>query len=318
LLLAAARVNGLVRPNLAPWHISLSFESTDGHGRTLWQGTFEEFWAGPDKYKRIFATNKFNQVEYVTSAGIRRTGSPDGAPSELMTIVNQFLHPIPVDEDTIGAMDLRIGAPTIGQTKLVCVTALRPRVGIEQATDETDCIDENSPILRFQLSGSGNSRFIRNSIKRFQDCYLPQTVEGYGASSSTQKPILTAKLEKIEALGSPDDAQFTPPADAVSPPEVITLNERTTKPRLLHHPYPELDFQYPGEHRSVHMAGVVILELRIQTDGSVSNLRVVEGPQNMQQASIEAVRTWTYKPFVQDGKPVEVDTSVTLVYSLTP
>jgi TonB family protein len=146
---------------------------------------------------------------------------------------------------------------------------------------------------------------------------LPQAIEEYVASLADQKPTLTAKLEKIESLSSIDDAQFTPPADAVPPPKVITLDVRETSRRLLHHPYPEYDFMYPGEHRSAHSVGFVIIALRIHTDGHVSNLRVVGGTQEMRQASLDAVRNWTYKPFTLDGEPVEVNTTAFLDYPLT-
>jgi hypothetical protein len=326
LLLAAAHTNGLARPNLAPWHIKISFESKDGHGRPLLQGTFEELWAGPDKYKRIFATSNFNQVEYLTRAGIRRTGSPDSAPSELTEIADQFIHPIPMDEDSINAAKLQMGEPSAGGAKLVCVVVSqppKPATAIQafflkgSASNETYCTDEHSPILRIQASNSRNSRYVRNSIIKFQDCYLPQAVEEYVASVADQKPTLTAKLEKIESFSSIDDAQFTPPADAVPPPKVITLDARETSRRLLHHPYPGYDFMYPGEHRSTHLAGFVIIALRIHTDGHVSNLRVVGGTQEMRQVSLDAVRNWTYRPFTLNGEPVEVDTTAFLDYPLT-
>ena len=334
-LLAAANANGLARPTLTPWHIKISFESLDGHGHALSQGTFEEFWAGPGRYKRIFATNNFNQVEYLTGAGVRRIGSPDGAPSELMMIVDQFLHPIALDQDSIDAASLQMTTPSVGETKLACVTvsphrsttapltalqALQARLTKEAVSNETYCMDENAPVLRLQLSTGGTSKFARNSVIRFQDCYLPQTVEEYEGSSPAPKPTLTAKLEKIESITSTDDAQFRPPASATPPPNVIALTERETKPQLLHHPFPEYDFRYPGENRSVHMAAIVVISLQVQTDGRVSNLRVERtgGPPALQQASLDAVRNWTYKPFIRNGEPVEVNTTVTLVYSLTP
>jgi len=52
-------------------------------GRPLSQGTFEELWRVRTSQENL-RNEHFNQVEYVTSAGIRRTGSPDSAPSELM------------------------------------------------------------------------------------------------------------------------------------------------------------------------------------------------------------------------------------------
>jgi protein TonB len=72
------------------------------------------------------------------------------------------------------------------------------------------------------------------------------------------------------------------------------------------------------------MAALVIVSFQIQTDGRVSNLRVERASvpqalrQALQQASLDAVRNWTYKPFIQNGEPVEVNTTETLVYPLTP
>lgn len=331
-LLTAALANGIERPNLTPWHAKISFELTDHRGRPLSHGTFEEYWAGPNKYKRIFATTDFNQVEYRTDAGVRRTGSPDGAPSELTMIVDQFLHPIPLDMDSIDAARLQIEVPAIGETKLVCVTVEMPRsatmpISAIQAglwrrpnSKETYCTDEHSPVLRFQVTAGGSSRFVRNSITRFQNSYLPQTVEEYEGSAQAQKTLLTAKLETIEAITSVDDAQFTPPANAMLPPKVIALSPRETQSQLLHHSYPQYDYQLPGEQRSVHWSVDVILSLRVHTDGHVSNLRVENPncPLEQQHASLDAVRNWTYKPFIRNGEPVEVDTQVFLVYPLTP
>jgi TonB family protein len=253
-----------------------------------------------------------------------------------MAIVDQFLRPIPQDMDSLDAARFQIGMPFNGETKLICVAVSQPQSSTQQVSaiqafltreavsNETYCTNEHSSILRLQLSAGGTSRIVRNSIIRFQDCYLPQTIEEYEGSSHDQKPMLTAKLEKIEAIPSIDDAQFTPPSDAIPPPAVIALNERETKTQLLHHRYPEDDFQYPGENRSVHMAAIVVISLQVQTDGHVSNLRIERAgvpralQQALQQASLDAVRNWTYKPFIRNGEPVEVNTTVTLVYPLTP
>jgi TonB family protein len=252
-----------------------------------------------------------------------------------MMIVDQFLHPIPLNNDSIDAANLQTAMPSVGETKLACVTVSQPRSSTEPASalqalqarltteavsSETYCTDEHSPILRLQLAAGGSSRFVRNSVIRFQDCYLPQIIEEYEGSSSTPKPVLTAKLEKIETIASIDDALFTPPSDATLLPNVITLSERETKSQRLHHPFPEYDYRYPGENRSVHLAGLVIISLQVQTDGRVSNLRVerASGPPGLEQASMDAVRNWTYKRFFRNGEPVGVNTTVTLVYSLTP
>jgi outer membrane biosynthesis protein TonB len=48
----------------------------------------------------------------------------------------------------------------------------------------------------------------------------------------------------------------------------------------------------------------------------VKDLTVVSGPAALQDSSQDAVRQWTYKPFLLNGEPVEVTTTVTVTYSL--
>jgi hypothetical protein len=308
LLLKAAHANGLRGADLKPWHIKITFEVTD---RRPSRGTFEEFWAGPQKFKRIFATSTFNQVEYTTDTGICRTGSPDGAPTELTEIIDEILDPVSLDQAALDATSFKVETPSIGDSRFLCITAL-------QASSPTYCTNEHSPVLRLQFSEGGATRFVRNSIISFQDRFLPQMIQQFRGTSSSQKPVASARLELVEALSSLEESFFTPPTEAVPPPQVITLGERTTKRQLLHHPFPQYDSLLPGEHRAVHMASMVEIAFRIQTDGHVANLRVLGGPPRLIQASLDAVAKWTYKPFTEHGEPVEVETTALLVNSLTP
>jgi protein TonB len=55
-----------------------------------------------------------------------------------------------------------------------------------------------------------------------------------------------------------------------------------------------------------------------QIGGHVSSLRVVSGPPLLQQAAMDAIGKWAYKPFVVDGQPVEVDTTASTTFNLMP
>ena len=50
--------------------------------------------------------------------------------------------------------------------------------------------------------------------------------------------------------------------------------------------------------------------------GTIENLRVVSGPAILQQAALDAVSTWRYRPYLLDGQPVEVETTVNVVFTL--
>jgi TonB family protein len=75
--------------------------------------------------------------------------------------------------------------------------------------------------------------------------------------------------------------------------------------------------EYPPAAKQARIQGVVVLSAVIGKDGSVENLKVISGPAELQRSSLDAVRQWTYKPYLLNGDPVEVKTTVNVVYSLT-
>lgn len=73
---------------------------------------------------------------------------------------------------------------------------------------------------------------------------------------------------------------------------------------------------YPQEAKDQGIQGTVVLHAIIDKDGTVKELAVVSGPEQLQASAIEAVRQWVYKPYLLNGEPVEVDTAITVNYSL--
>jgi TonB family protein len=73
---------------------------------------------------------------------------------------------------------------------------------------------------------------------------------------------------------------------------------------------------YPQDAKDQRVEGTVVLDATIGTDGTVEHIDVVSGPEMLRQSSLDAVRTWVYKPFLLNGDPVEVETTINVVYSL--
>jgi TonB family protein len=73
---------------------------------------------------------------------------------------------------------------------------------------------------------------------------------------------------------------------------------------------------YPPAAKKAKIQGAVELSVVIGEDGNVKSIRVVSGPNELQQSSLDAVRQWTYKPYLLNGDPVEVKTTVNVIYSL--
>ncbi len=73
---------------------------------------------------------------------------------------------------------------------------------------------------------------------------------------------------------------------------------------------------YPEEARVQRISGTVRLHAIIGKDGSVRQLEVLSGPSELATASLQAVRLWRYRPTLLAGEPVEVDTTIDVIFSL--
>jgi len=74
---------------------------------------------------------------------------------------------------------------------------------------------------------------------------------------------------------------------------------------------------YPPLARQARIQGQVVLQATISKQGAIENLQLVSGHPMLTQAAIEAVKQWKYKPYFLNGEPVEVETQITVIFSLS-
>jgi len=74
---------------------------------------------------------------------------------------------------------------------------------------------------------------------------------------------------------------------------------------------------YPPLARQARIQGQVLLQAEISKDGTIQNLRLISGHPMLAPAAIEAVKQWRYKPYYLNGEPVEVETQITVIFSLS-
>ncbi len=76
--------------------------------------------------------------------------------------------------------------------------------------------------------------------------------------------------------------------------------------------------QYPQMAKIARVQGPVVLAAVIGKDGAIQNLRVVSTASPLlNQAALEAVKQWRYRPYILNGEPVEVDTTITVNFTLS-
>jgi TonB family protein len=72
---------------------------------------------------------------------------------------------------------------------------------------------------------------------------------------------------------------------------------------------------YPPEARAKKIEGAVVIDATIGKDGGIKDLHVVKTPDpSLAESALKAVRTWRYHPYLLNGEPIEVETTVNVIY----
>ena len=74
---------------------------------------------------------------------------------------------------------------------------------------------------------------------------------------------------------------------------------------------------YPQEAREKHIQGLVVMKAEISQEGDVTEVDLISGHPLLAPAALEAVKQWKYKPYLLNGKPVIVETQVSVSFQLT-
>jgi protein TonB len=72
---------------------------------------------------------------------------------------------------------------------------------------------------------------------------------------------------------------------------------------------------YPPIAKAAHVSGAVVLHAVISKTGTIEKLEAISGPEMLKGAALDAVRTWRYKPYILNGEPTEVDTTITVNFN---
>ena len=116
-----------------------------------------------------------------------------------------------------------------------------------------------------------------------------------------------------EMLNSAPSVPVLAKSPVPTPVKRIRVAARVAEANLIHDVTP----QYPTEAGRARLEGTVLLMAVIGKDGSVKDVRVESGLPILAQAAIDAVRQWRYKPYLIDGEPVEVDSRITINFTLS-
>jgi periplasmic protein TonB len=96
-------------------------------------------------------------------------------------------------------------------------------------------------------------------------------------------------------------------------PQRVRISQGVTKGLLIRRVEPT----YPPLARSARVQGEVVLSAIISTNGDIENLQLVSGHPMLVPAALTAVKQWRYKPYLLNGQPTEVETTITVIFTLS-
>jgi periplasmic protein TonB len=96
-------------------------------------------------------------------------------------------------------------------------------------------------------------------------------------------------------------------------PKRVRISQGVTRGMLIQ----KIEPTYPTLARSARIQGQVVLTAIISKTGEIQNLVLVSGHPMLVPAALEAVKQWRYRPFLLNGEPVEVETTVTVTFQIS-
>ena len=303
LMLAATRLNNLTTPDMKPWHMKATFQTFDQNGAVTNEGAFDEWWANPQQSKQVLTGKSFSETDYTTGKGDFRAASHGDVPPILNSIQGYLISPLP-NERTIESSIYSLKPVETGSLKLTCVTP----EGLPGAG--SFCLSSSEPILRIYAIPSSSTQALYNRILRFQG----KDFAGDFKLTRDGKVTLTLHVDTIESLDPANQSAFTPAQDETLVPilRTVFISAGVAAAMIEYKVRPD----YPIEAKNAHITGTVVLQASIGKDGHIHDLKVVSGPKILQFPATDAVRQWRYRPYLLNGDPVEVMTTINVIFSL--
>jgi len=147
---------------------------------------------------------------------------------------------------------------------------------------------------------------------------IPPTIVTRDSSSPAGPPegigdSIPGAIDGLIPLSDSRQRVLTPPNTErqAARPQVVRMTH--LDPAMLIH---RVEPVYPPLAKQTHREGRVELRAIIGTDGTVRSLEIVAGDPLLERSAVEAVQQWRYKPTILNGQAVEIDTYITVIYTM--
>ena len=183
---------------------------------------------------------------------------------------------------------------------------------------------QGSVVLRVRVNKSGDVTDIQlfsghpmlapaaiEAVKQWK--YKPYLLNGEAVDVETDVTVNFTLADGPPKDGA--DSGVTPSTQGnpqVGVPERVRVPQGGMSGLVLHKVQPE----YPSDAKAQNIQGTVQLKAIVDKEGNVAGLQLISGHPMLAPAAIDAVKQWKYRPYLLNGEPIEVETTVTVNFTL--
>jgi periplasmic protein TonB len=156
---------------------------------------------------------------------------------------------------------------------------------------------------------------IPQNVQMIREDEAPPDLSGGGVAGGVPGGIPGGQLGGVIGgiLSSTPNAAAVPKLVMPAATKRIRVSQGVTEGRLIQ----KIEPKYPPLAQSARIQGQVLLTAVISKTGEIQNLVLVSGHPLLVPAALEAVKKWRYRPYLLNGEPVEVETTITVNFELS-
>jgi TonB family protein len=304
--LTAMRRASLVGGGVRPYHLQANITTYDGAGKNPLEGR-AEIWARAQDFRMSvsFPNASYSLVRNAVGSYSSHTGD---LPFFASKALSALLQPVEFQgfDTQLGTLEKR----SFRKIETDCLSITAPQVAIvngPRIPKHELCLDPARDDVRAIVDGE--QTFVREDYVDFDDHEVAKILD----LELSGTDVVKIRIETLENMNLTDD-DFKP-AEGMARLETgpMHIPSAVMAGKIIKHESPK----YPGTARAAHIQGTVILHAIIDKDGSIGNLTVISSPDPvLSDASMKAVKKWTYEPYQLNGEPTQVDTTITVTFNL--
>jgi TonB family protein len=294
-----------------PFHLKATYVAT-GDSEFTGNGTYEEWWRSKDDWRKETTLGDHKYVAIQKAGKQTSFATSTDVPTSLRQVLDAILIRMPSDTD--GYNGWKLHHKEINGLELTVLSRKHPCSGKSEHSKKDACAQQYyfSPEgqLRIHFVGTIETRY--NGFKTFQNDLVPRDID-----VSSDAATSTITVNSVEPLSSYPE---TLPGLAVVTPahqqgeNTIRADEAAMGARLVHQVPPS----YPIEAQRKRIQGTVTLSAIIDKNGNVQKLQVIHSAGTLlDNAALQVVREWQYKPTIFEGQAVNVNTTISVVFRLS-